>query len=118
MDLSLYQSRFLRLRTQLVEETEGTEVTDSQEERRNGDERRAVRLVGVRRTPTAAMYESPNTNRPNAISGLYWGSRTSQQAAFGGQSNGRRSSCASCPFWQRLRSSPFLRSSCESVGSA
>jgi hypothetical protein len=35
------------------------------------------------------MYESANTNRSGAIGGLYLCSRTSRQAAFGGQSNGR-----------------------------
>jgi len=41
-------------------------------------------LVGVHRTPTAAMYEDANTNRPGAVSGLYLRPRTSLQAAFGG----------------------------------
>jgi len=48
----------------------------------------AVRLVGVQSTPTAVMDGSTNTNRTDAISGLYLCSRPSRQAAFGGQSNG------------------------------
>src|SRR5688572_26631432 len=44
--------------------TEVAEETVSQEKRSNEDERReAVRWVGVRSTPTAAMYESANTSR-------------------------------------------------------
>jgi hypothetical protein len=41
-------------------------------------------LVGVRSTPTAAMYEGANTSRRWLKSGLYLRSRTSRQAAFGG----------------------------------
>ena len=80
------------------EATEVTEETVSQEQRRNEDERRAVRLVGARSAPTAAMNEGANTNRTGAVSGLYLHLRSSLQAAFGGQSNDRISSSSSRPF--------------------
>jgi hypothetical protein len=48
----------------------------------------AVRLVGARSAPTAAMNEGANTSRTGAVSGLYLRLRSSLQAAFGGQSNG------------------------------
>ena len=75
----------------------------------NGGERSvAVRLVGVRSTPTAAMYESTNTSRRRLQSGLYLRSRTSRQAAFGGQSNGRHFFVIFVSFVvKKIRSSSF-----------
>jgi len=43
-----------------VEITEGTELTVSQEQRRNEDERRAVRLVGAHSASTAAFGGQSN----------------------------------------------------------
>ena len=48
-------------------------------------------MVGARSAPTAVMCEGADTNRTGAGSGLYLRPRTSRQAAFGGQSNGRSS---------------------------
>jgi len=65
-------------------------------------------LVGAQRAPTAAMCENANTNRSGAIGGLYLRSRTSRQAAFGGQSN--RLFVVFVVFV--VRKTPFLRCSC------
>src|SRR6188474_3837658 len=56
------------------------------------------RSIGWRATHADSCdVREPQYKPPKRHQRLYWGSRTSQQAAFGGQSNGRRSSCASCP---------------------
>jgi len=66
-------------------------------------------MVGAQSAPTAAMYENANTNHSGVIRGLYLRSRTSRQAAFGGQSNGLPSSWSSCPLWLiRFASVPSL----------
>src|SRR5688500_7357460 len=85
----------LRREQRLRRERISQEITKKR--RKTGD----GRLIGRRAARRQPLYKSA-IQTAMAVGGLYLRSRTSRQAACGGQSNG-------------LRSSPFLRFSCKTV---
>src|SRR5688572_11856807 len=85
-DLSLGESKFLRISTQLWGGNGGYGANGFT--RRHGDTEThggAVRLVGARRARTAAMYEGADTSRRWHQCGVYLRPRTSRQSACGGR---------------------------------